>query len=97
MEIIKTSILMIALMFLFMAIGYLIGGQSGMIIAFLIACATNFFSYFFSDKIVLKHYNAILVTKQNASGLYDIVEKLCKKDQCFLYQFLLKKDHLNYL
>lgn len=79
MEIIKTSILMIALMFLFMAIGYLIGGQSGMIIAFLIACATNFFSYFFSDKIVLKHYNAISVTKQNAAGVYEIVEKLCKR------------------
>ena len=79
MQIIKTSILMIVLMLLFMIIGYAIGGQGGMVIAFLIACATNFFSYFFSDKIVLKHYNAILVTKQNASGLYDIVEKLCKK------------------
>lgn len=63
MQIIKTSILMIVLMLLFMIIGYAIGGQGGMVIAFLIACATNFFSYFFSDKIVLKHYNAVLVTK----------------------------------
>lgn len=46
MQIIKTSILMIVLMFLFMAIGYAIGGQGGMVIAFLIACATNFLVIF---------------------------------------------------
>lgn len=46
MQIIKTSILMIVLMLLFMIIGYAIGGQGGMVIAFLIACATNFLVIF---------------------------------------------------
>lgn len=49
---------MAILTFLFLVIGYAVGGQSGMIIALVMAGAANFFSYFFSDKMVLKAYQA---------------------------------------
>lgn len=54
----KTFGLMAILTFLFLFIGGAIGGQSGMVIALLIAAVANFVSYFFSDKLVLKAYKA---------------------------------------
>ena len=54
----KTAVLMAAITALFMAIGSVMGGRSGMMIALAIAVAMNFFSYWFSDKMVLKMYNA---------------------------------------
>lgn len=54
----KTAILMAAITALFMLIGRMIGGQAGMMLALVIALGMNFFSYWFSDKIVLKMYNA---------------------------------------
>jgi heat shock protein HtpX len=54
----KTAILMAAITALFMAIGSLMGGQTGMMLALAVAVAMNFFSYWFSDKMVLKMYNA---------------------------------------
>lgn len=79
MEVIKTAFLMVVLMLIFIFIGNLIGGQQGMVIAFLIAVVTNFISYFFSDKMVLKHYNAIEVNESQAPGLYAIVRRLSTK------------------
>jgi Zn-dependent protease with chaperone function len=54
----RTGLLMAALTGLFLAIGYLIGGQSGMVIAFLFALGTNLFAYWNSDKMVLSMYRA---------------------------------------
>lgn len=79
MEIFKTAFLMVALMLIFIAVGGYIGGEHGMMIAFLIAAGTNIFSYFFSDTLVLKRYNAILVDESNAHGLYEIVSRLTQK------------------
>ncbi|MDR1008132.1 MAG: zinc metalloprotease HtpX [Campylobacteraceae bacterium] len=79
MEIFKTIFLLTALTLLFVFIGGYIGGRNGMLIAFGIAVAMNFFSYFYSDKLVLKHYRAIEVGKQNAKGFYEIVERLAQK------------------
>ncbi|AQW83454.1 zinc metalloprotease HtpX [Campylobacter pinnipediorum] len=79
MEIFKTTILMLSLMVVFIFTGGLIGGKEGMFIAFLIALGSNFFSYFFSDKLILKRYNAIKVDEYNAQGLFKIVKNLCKK------------------
>ncbi|WP_103605026.1 zinc metalloprotease HtpX [Campylobacter concisus] len=79
MEIFKTAFLMVTLMLIFIAVGGYIGGEHGMMIAFLIAAGTNIFSYFFSDTIVLKRYNAIPVDESNAHGLYDIVSRLTQK------------------
>ncbi len=78
MEKFKTIFLMGVMILLFMFCGFLIGGQNGLFIALIMALITNFISYFFSDKIVLKHYNAVEVSRQNAKGLYNIVEKLCE-------------------
>ncbi|MDR2100787.1 MAG: zinc metalloprotease HtpX [Campylobacteraceae bacterium] len=79
MEIFKTIFLLTALALLFVFIGGYFGGQSGMFIAFIIAMAMNFFSYFYSDKLVLKHYRAVEVNRQNAKGFYEIVENLAQK------------------
>ena len=79
MEIFKTAFLMVALMLIFIAVGGYVGGEHGMMIAFLIATGTNIFSYFFSDTLVLKRYNAIPVDESNAHGLYEIVSRLTQK------------------
>lgn len=57
-NIMKTAILMAAITALFMAIGALLGGRAGMMLAFVVALGMNFFSYWFSDQMVLKMYNA---------------------------------------
>lgn len=72
----KTVILMTAMMVLFILVGGLIGGDNGMIIAFLISLAMNFGSYWFSDKMVLAMYRARQVTQDEYPQLYNIVEKL---------------------
>lgn len=79
MERLKTCFLMVILMLLFMFVGNLIGGQQGMFIAFIVALGMNFFSYFFSDKMVLKHYRAVEVSENDAQGLYEIVARLSQK------------------
>jgi heat shock protein HtpX len=58
MNIIKTGLLLAALTALFGWIGWAIGGQTGMLIALGVAGATNFFSYWYSDRIVLRMYGA---------------------------------------
>lgn len=78
MEVFKTAFLMVALTLLLVFMGGYFGGQNGMIMAFLVALGMNFFSYFFSAKIVLKRYNAIEVNEQNAKGLFQIVQELTK-------------------
>ncbi len=72
----KVFILMLALMAIFMGVGYLIGGQNGMFIAFLIASVMNFFSYWFSDKLVLKMYRARQINEPDHPRLYRIVKEV---------------------
>ncbi len=79
MEKFKTYFLMVGLTLLFIWFGGLIGGKSGMLIAFLIAAGMNFYAYYYSDKQVLAHYDAIPVDESNAPGLYAIVRRLTQK------------------
>lgn len=79
MEQFKTYALMIGLTLLFIWFGGMIGGRTGMVIAFLIAAGMNFYAYYYSDTQVLKHYHAIPVDQRNASGLYEIVERLTRR------------------
>lgn len=72
----KTAVLMAGIVALFMAIGSVLGGQQGMIIAFVIAMGMNFFSYWFSDKMVLKMYNAREVDASTAPQFYNMVKEL---------------------
>jgi heat shock protein HtpX len=73
---IRTTILLAAMTALILWIGRMFGGRQGMIIALIFAAGMNFFSYWFSDKIVLKMYRASEVTPQQAPELYDIVRTL---------------------
>jgi heat shock protein HtpX len=72
----RTAILLAAMTALFMGIGYLVGGQSGMVIAFLVAAAMNLFAYWNSDKVVLSMYGAREVDERAAPELYGLVRKL---------------------
>src|ERR1051325_856496 len=72
----RTAILLAALTALFMGIGSLIGGQSGMIIALLIAGAMNLFTYWNADKMVLSMYGAHEVDERQAPELYALVRQL---------------------
>lgn len=79
MEQFKTYFLMIGLTLLFIWFGGMIAGQTGMIIAFVVAVGMNFYAYFYSHEQVLKHYHAIPVDRHSASGLYRIVSRLAYK------------------
>jgi heat shock protein HtpX len=72
----RTAILLAALTALFMGIGYLIGGQAGMVIALLVAGGMNLFAYWNSDKMVLRMYGARAVDARSAPELYALVEQL---------------------
>ena len=75
----KTVILMTAMMVLFIIVGDLLGGQSGMMIAFIFSLLLNFGSYWFSDKVVLKMYRAREISREENPRLYDIVVNLSMK------------------
>jgi len=76
---IKTFVLMLILMLIFMWVGDIIGGQEGRRIAFWLAVVMNFAGYFFSDKMVLKQYKAQEVRENRAPELYSIVRRLADK------------------
>ena len=76
MNTLKTVFLMTLMMVLFLLVGYLLGGRSGMTIAFIFALVMNFSSYWFSDKIVLSMYRAREVTRETAPKFYNMVEEL---------------------
>ncbi|HEX5311456.1 zinc metalloprotease HtpX [Aquabacterium sp.] len=75
----KTAVLMAAITALFMAIGGVIGGRSGMMLALVVALGMNFFSYWFSDQMVLKMYNAREVDAQTAPRFYAMVQELAQR------------------
>ena len=72
----RTAILLAALTALFMGVGFLIGGQSGMVIALLVAAAMNLFAYWNSDKMVLSMYGAREADERSAPELYGLVRQL---------------------
>lgn len=79
MNSLKTAVLLGALTGLLVLIGGYVGGQNGMLIAFLFAMGMNFFSYWFSDRIVLRMYRAQEVTPQQAPELHRLVQDLAMK------------------
>ena len=76
---IRTTVLMVLLTLMILLIGQWIGGRQGMMIALLVAAGMNFFSYWFSDKIVLRMYNAREVGPQDGPELYGMVQELCRR------------------
>ena len=76
---VKTFVLMAGLFGLFLLVGQLLGGSSGLVIALVFGSLFNFIMYFFSDRLVLKMYGAQVVTAQEAPELYAMVDRLRQK------------------
>lgn len=79
MNVIRTAMLLALMTALFMGVGYLIGGEGGMLIAFLIAAAMNLFSYWNGDKMVLRMHRAVEVDERSAPEFYGIVKALAER------------------
>jgi heat shock protein HtpX len=75
----KTTVLLAALTALFVVLGGLLGGEQGMVIAFLLAAAMNFASYWWSDKIVLWMYGAQEIREADAPDFYHLVRRLAQQ------------------
>ena len=80
-NLLKTAVLMAAITALFMLVGRVIGGQAGMMIALVVALGMNVFSYWFSDSLVLKMYNARQVDASSAPRLVGTVAELARNAQ----------------
>lgn len=79
MNTLRTTMLMAAMTGLFLVIGYLIGGETGMALAFLFAAGSNLFAYWNSDKMLLRMYGAQAVDPASAPELVHLVEQLSAK------------------
>jgi heat shock protein HtpX len=94
MEVVKTVFLLTLLTLLFVWVGGMLAGKQGMMIAFLMALAMNFWAYYNSDKAVLKHYHAVEVDEHSAKGLYDIVRKLAQRAGTPMPKVYIIPDHI---
>ncbi|QTL05170.1 zinc metalloprotease HtpX [Aquabacter sp. L1I39] len=79
MNYVRTAILLAGLTALFMAVGFAIGGKGGMMIALVIAAGMNLFSYWNSDKLVLRMYGAREVDERTAPDLVAMVRELARR------------------
>ncbi|WP_321922825.1 zinc metalloprotease HtpX [Paraburkholderia guartelaensis] len=93
---VKTAMLMAAITALFIVIGGLIGGHRGMVLALFFALAMNFFSYWYSDKMVLRMYNAQEVDETTAPQFYRMVRDLATRAQLPMPRvYLINEDAPN--
>ena len=79
MNMFRTGLLLAAMTALFLVVGYLLGGQNGMLIALVVAIGMNVFSYWNADKVVLRMFNAREVDARSAPRFYGIVEQLAQR------------------
>ena len=75
----RTALLLAALTGFFLVVGYLLGGQSGLVLALIVALGMNLFAYWNSDKMVLRMANAHEVGPNEAPELYGIVQSLVQR------------------
>lgn len=94
MEQIKTFLLLGSLTILFVFIGGYLGGEGGMFIALLMAGGMNFYAYYFSDTMILKHYNAQEVDPREAPMLYRVVERLVERAELPMPKVYIIHDHI---
>ncbi|MBH0237249.1 zinc metalloprotease HtpX [Methylobrevis albus] len=76
MNVVKTGILLAGMTALFMGVGFMIGGQGGMMVALAVAAAMNLFSYWNSDRMVLSMHGARQVDRRSAPELVEMIEAL---------------------
>src|SRR6185437_4405654 len=88
-QVFKTTLLMTVLTLVLMLIGGWIGGDAGLVIALVLAGVMNFVSYFYSDKIALKTYNAQPVARQELPNVYRILESLTGRENLPMPQVYL--------
>jgi heat shock protein HtpX len=79
MNTLKTALLLTSLTLFLIFVGQYFGGRNGMVIAFGIAVAMNFFSYFYSDKLALSMYRAQPVTREQLPRVYSVVEQMTQR------------------
>src|ERR1700678_1782834 len=75
----KTAFLLTALTLFLIFLGAPFGGRDGMVLAFVIAAAMNFVSYFYSDKLALSMYRAQPVTREQLPRVYQVVERMTQR------------------
>jgi heat shock protein HtpX len=92
MEQTKTIGLLVLLSVVFICIGGIFGGSGGMLIAFIIVGAMNFYAYFYSDKMVLKHYKAVEVGSEQK--VYHLVHDLVRKADLPMPRVYIIPDHV---
>jgi len=96
MNIFRTGLLLAAMTALFLVIGFLLGGETGMLLALLFAVGTNFFAYWNSGKMVLKMHNARQIDKQSSPAFYGMIEQLAQKaDLPMPKVFIIDEDQPN--
>lgn len=91
MEQVKTVVLLAFLTILFVFIGGYVAGSNGALIAFLMAAGINFYAYYYSDKQVLSHYNAVRIDDRN-HRIYKIVQNLIYKSNLPMPQLYIIPD-----
>jgi heat shock protein HtpX len=96
MNMMRTALLLAAMTALFLAVGYLIAGEGGALIAFVIALAMNGWAYWNSDKAVLRMHHAQPVTRASAPDLVGLVEELARRAELPMPAvYLLETDQPN--
>ncbi len=93
---IKTMLLLVMLTLIFVTAGAAMGGKNGMTIGLIFALGMNLFSYWFSDKIVLKMYRAREVSESEAPELYGVVRTLAQKAEIPMPRvYIINEDQPN--
>ena len=96
MNYLRTSILLAGMTGLFLAIGFMLGGEAGIIIAFIIALGMNAFAYWNSDKMVLRMYGAHEVDEQSAPSYYRLVAQLADRAEMPMPKvYIIENDQPN--
>ena len=79
MNYLRTAMLLAGLTALFMGVGFLIGGQTGALLALLVAAGMNFFAYWNSDRMVLSMHGAQEIDERTAPDLFRMVRELSNR------------------
>lgn len=92
----RTYLLLAAMTALFLGIGFMLGGEGGMIIALVFAAGMNVFAYWNSDKVVLRMYNAQEVDERTAPELHGIVRQLAMRAELPMPKvYIIQNDQPN--
>lgn len=94
MEQFKTFLLLGSMSVVLVFIGGFLGGQTGMLMALMIAGGMNFYAYYFSDTAILTHYNATEVDPREAPMVYRVVERLVERANLPMPKVYIIHDHI---